>query len=138
MVFLKVFLQLLYTSHFLQQFDKLTDNNSFENAFWHTPILFMLLQKNIIKAWIFFKGYSKQFRSSVSLCIQATSDFKQLSKKALMSYLCFILVFLLFYFGLYPQDIEMLGWCPAGPVLPHGKKVPLQPWLATLLVMVSQ
>ena len=24
-----------------------------------------------------------------------------------------------------PQDIEILGWCPAGPVLPHGKKVPL-------------
>ena len=20
---------------------------------------------------------------------------------------------------------EMLGWCPAGPVLPHGEKVPL-------------
>ena len=25
----------------------------------------------------------------------------------------------------YPQDIEILGWCPAGPVLPHGEKVPL-------------
>ena len=24
-----------------------------------------------------------------------------------------------------PQDIEILGWYPAGPVLPHGKKVPL-------------
>ena len=21
--------------------------------------------------------------------------------------------------------IEILGWCPAGPVLPHGEKVPL-------------
>ena len=25
----------------------------------------------------------------------------------------------------YPQDIEILGWCPAGTVLPHGEKVPL-------------
>ena len=25
----------------------------------------------------------------------------------------------------FPQDIEILGWCPAGPVLPHGEKVPL-------------
>ena len=24
-----------------------------------------------------------------------------------------------------PQDYEILGWCPAGPVLPHGEKVPL-------------
>ena len=37
------------------------------------------------------------------------------------------------------QDIthEVLGWCPVGPVLPHGEKVPLYPWLATLLVMVT-
>ena len=28
-----------------------------------------------------------------------------------------------------PQDITILGWCPAGPVLPHGEKVPLLPWL---------
>ena len=21
---------------------------------------------------------------------------------------------------MYPRDIEILGWCPAGPVLPHG------------------
>ena len=34
-----------------------------------------------------------------------------------------------------PRDFEILGWCP---VLPHGEKVPLQPWLATLLVMLSQ
>ena len=38
----------------------------------------------------------------------------------------------------YPRDFEILGWCPAGPVLPHGEKVPLWPWLATLLVMVSR
>ena len=25
----------------------------------------------------------------------------------------------------HPQDFEILGWCPAGPVLPHGEKVPL-------------
>ena len=37
-----------------------------------------------------------------------------------------------------PRDIEILGWCPVGPVLPHGEKVPLKPWLATLLVMLSQ
>ena len=24
-----------------------------------------------------------------------------------------------------PRDIEILGWCPAGPVLLHGEKVPL-------------
>ena len=24
-----------------------------------------------------------------------------------------------------PRDIEILGWCPAGPVLPHEEKVPL-------------
>ena len=24
----------------------------------------------------------------------------------------------------YPRDIEILGWCPAGP-LTHGEKVPL-------------
>ena len=23
------------------------------------------------------------------------------------------------------QDIEILGWCPTGSVLPHGQKVPL-------------
>ena len=34
-------------------------------------------------------------------------------------------------------DYEILGWWPVGPVLPHGEKVPLYPWLATLLVMVS-
>ena len=27
--------------------------------------------------------------------------------------------------GLYPRDIEILGWFPAGSVLPHGEKVPL-------------
>ena len=37
----------------------------------------------------------------------------------------------------YPRDIEILGWCPAGSVLHHGE-VSLWPWLATLLVMVSQ
>ena len=26
---------------------------------------------------------------------------------------------------LFPQDSEILGWCPARPVLPHGEKVPL-------------
>ena len=26
--------------------------------------------------------------------------------------------------SLFPQDIERLGWCPAGSVLPHGEKVP--------------
>ena len=25
----------------------------------------------------------------------------------------------------YPQDIEILGWCPAGTVLPHEEKVPI-------------
>ena len=26
---------------------------------------------------------------------------------------------------LQPRDIEILDWCPAGPVLPHGEKLPL-------------
>ena len=39
--------------------------------------------------------------------------------------------------NLHPQDIEILGWCPAGSVLPHGEKVPLRPWMVTLIVMVS-
>ena len=38
----------------------------------------------------------------------------------------------------YPHDFEILGWCSVGPVLPQGEKVPLQPWLAILLVMVSR
>ena len=25
----------------------------------------------------------------------------------------------------YPRDYEILGWCPAGSVLPYGEKVPL-------------
>ena len=25
----------------------------------------------------------------------------------------------------FPQDIKILGWCPAGSVLPDGEKVPL-------------
>ena len=37
-----------------------------------------------------------------------------------------------------PGDIKILGQCPAGPVLPHGEKVLLRPWLATILVIVSQ
>ena len=37
-----------------------------------------------------------------------------------------------------PRDTEILGWRLAGPVLPYGEKVPLWPWLATLLVMVSR
>ena len=40
--------------------------------------------------------------------------------------------------AMFPQDIEILGWYPAEPVLPHAEKVPLYSWLATLLVMVSQ
>ena len=36
------------------------------------------------------------------------------------------------------RDIEILGWCQAGSVIPDGEKVPLKPWLATILVMVSR
>ena len=25
----------------------------------------------------------------------------------------------------FPRDTEILGWCPAGTVLPYGEKVPL-------------
>ena len=31
----------------------------------------------------------------------------------------------LFFDQSEPQDIKILGWCPAGPVLTHGEKVPL-------------
>ena len=31
-----------------------------------------------------------------------------------------------------------MGWCPAALVSLHGEKVPLYPWLATLLVMMLQ
>ena len=27
--------------------------------------------------------------------------------------------------GFFPRDFEILGWCSAGSVLPHGEKVPL-------------
>ena len=31
-----------------------------------------------------------------------------------------------FHFGRFDKrNFEILGWCPAGPVLPHGEKVPL-------------
>ena len=36
------------------------------------------------------------------------------------------------------RGFEILDWCPARPVLPHGEKVPLYLWLATLLVMLSR
>ena len=37
-----------------------------------------------------------------------------------------------------PYDSEILGWYSAGSVLLHLGKVHLQPWLANLLVIVSQ
>ena len=40
------------------------------------------------------------------------------------------------YIYIHPRGIEILVCCPAGSVFPHGEKVPLKPWLATLLVMV--
>ena len=36
------------------------------------------------------------------------------------------------------RDVEILSWHAMVTVLPHGEKVPLYPWLATLIVMVSQ
>ena len=36
------------------------------------------------------------------------------------------------------REIKVLHWCPGRPVLPHGEKMLLQPWLVTLLMMVSQ
>ena len=39
---------------------------------------------------------------------------------------------------MYLQIIEVLGWYPAKSVLPHGEKMSLKPWLAIVLVMVSQ
>ena len=35
------------------------------------------------------------------------------------------------------RDIKILGWCPAESVLPHGEKVPLRPWIFTLIVIGS-
>ena len=34
--------------------------------------------------------------------------------------------------------IKILDWCPAGSVLPHGEKVTLELWSATLFVIVLQ
>ena len=45
--------------------------------------------------------------------------------------------FVLMRLSMSPRDIEILGWCLAGPFLHHGEKVPLWPWLAALLVTVS-
>ena len=28
-------------------------------------------------------------------------------------------------FSFFPETFKILGWCPAGSVLPHGEKVPL-------------
>ena len=39
------------------------------------------------------------------------------SKKPLLQITLQVLVF--------PRDIKILGWCPAGPVLDNGEKVPL-------------
>ena len=36
-----------------------------------------------------------------------------------------ILVFLLCQLLFLPETFKILGWCPAGSVLPHGEKVPL-------------
>ena len=36
-------------------------------------------------------------------------------------------------FFIFPQDIEMLGSCPAGLVLPHGEK---EPWLASFTINI--
>ena len=33
-------------------------------------------------------------------------------------------LFIQIYSFYLPRDIKMLGWCPVGPVLPHGEKVP--------------
>ena len=35
------------------------------------------------------------------------------------------LLFLLFPFSTDITDIKILGRCPAGPIFPHGEKVPL-------------
>ena len=35
------------------------------------------------------------------------------------------LIFEYFVKVFFPRGIEILGWCPAGSVLPHGEKVPL-------------
>ena len=49
----------------------------------------------------------------------------------------YILIYINKYYVCMVCMYEILGWFPAGPVLPQGEKVLLY-WLATLLVMVSQ
>ena len=55
--------------------------------------------------------------------------FMYLCTYLLFMYLCtYVLIYVLIYviiMYLYPRDFELLGWCPAGPVLPPGGKVPL-------------
>ena len=36
---------------------------------------------------------------------------------------------------IYRRDVKILHWCLGGPVLPHGDKIPLLAFLATLLVL---
>ena len=40
-------------------------------------------------------------------------------------FLSLVSVLVSFFQYFFPLDIKILGWCPAGPVLPHGEKVPL-------------
>ena len=34
-------------------------------------------------------------------------------------------LFIMFIYYVYHETFKILGWCPAGSVLPHGEKVPL-------------
>ena len=47
-------------------------------------------------------------------------------------------IILILKFTKCPIDYKTLGWSLSRSVLPHEEKVPLQPWLTTLLVLASQ
>ena len=66
------------------------------------------------KTFYFILFFQKKVISSQNNCVQVSwngFNFK------LYSYVG--------YYIRFPQDFETLGWCPVGPVLPHGEKVPL-------------
>ena len=92
---------------------------------------------------------TEEYLGYKAISIQVITKKSHLNLQKFCNFCCQTLLvamsFFIFFFSSAPfitskflRDIEILGWCPAGSVLPCGEKVPLQPWLATLLVMVSR
>ena len=78
------------------------------NCILHT--VFVLLLFYWIRAYTSLENYF--FCLSALFVFTACSDFEKLFIN--FCNICII-----------PRDFEILAWCPAGPILPHGKNVPL-------------